>query len=203
MFKKEIYPKTKRFGKDDTKLVITEKLDGSNLCFGKKNGELLICQRNTIIEFSEIEECKKTLYSGLYPWLKENGEELKNSLMENSVICGEWIAMGKLKYPFNHCFYMFAKANFNEDYTLKNIYHDHELFNYPFVNQTKPDFVNVVPIVKTLETSFVSLIDLDNMYNSYTQEVGRNVEGFVLNYGVGRIVKYVRMKNGKLEPHHA
>lgn len=38
------------------------------------------------------------------------------------------------------------------------------------------------------------------IYEKYCQKVGRNVEGFVINYN-NSIQKYVRMKNGKLAEH--
>lgn len=41
---------------------------------------------------------------------------------------------------------------------------------------------------------------LDSIYETYTNEVKRDVEGFVVNYK-NIISKYVRMKNGKLEEH--
>ena len=41
MIKKSIYPKTKRIGDANT-VVITEKLDGSNLAFFKKDGVIYI-----------------------------------------------------------------------------------------------------------------------------------------------------------------
>lgn len=42
MIRKEIYPKTKRVSCVGDKVYITEKLDGSNLVFFKKNEELHI-----------------------------------------------------------------------------------------------------------------------------------------------------------------
>lgn len=58
MEKKMLYPKTKRV-KFKNKVVITEKLDGSNIGFFKVNGELLIALRSNILRMSEIEENKK------------------------------------------------------------------------------------------------------------------------------------------------
>jgi hypothetical protein len=46
----------------------------------------------------------------------------------------------------------------------------------------------------------LSIDKLNGLYDAYSQSVNRNVEGFVINIG-GRISKYVRMKNGKLEDH--
>ena len=65
MIKKTLYPKTKRVTFKN-RVVITEKLDGSNIGFFKVNGKLLIAQRNNIISIDEIEENKGMLYQGLY-----------------------------------------------------------------------------------------------------------------------------------------
>lgn len=76
MIKKTLYPKTKRV-KFKNRVVITEKLDGSNIGFFKVNGELVIAQRNNIFLVSELEENKGMLYKGLKGWIEENGEDLK------------------------------------------------------------------------------------------------------------------------------
>lgn len=98
MIKKEIYPKTKRVSCSGDKVYITEKLDGSNLVFFKKNDELYIAQRKTIININELEEVKDKLYKGLYQWLLDNKDYLQEQLINDSAICGEWLGMGKLKY---------------------------------------------------------------------------------------------------------
>lgn len=46
---KEIYPKTKRVSCKGDKVYLTEKLDGSNLVFFKKDNELYIAQRGGVI----------------------------------------------------------------------------------------------------------------------------------------------------------
>ena len=48
MIKKSIYPKTRRVKIAGEKVYITEKLDGSNLVFFKKNDEVYIAQRKNI-----------------------------------------------------------------------------------------------------------------------------------------------------------
>ena len=48
MIKKEIYPKTQRVKCAGDKIYLTEKLDGSNLVFFKKNDELYFAQRNKV-----------------------------------------------------------------------------------------------------------------------------------------------------------
>ena len=200
MIKKEIYPKTKRLGIIG-KISITEKVDGSNLCIFKLNGRLYIAQRSTIYEFGELES--GMMYKGLYGWLEQYNEWLKDNLNEGSVLCGEWIGMGKLKYDFEQKFLMFAKANINEDFTLKNINYTREYFIYPFVDKQIPYFISAVPLVYEGDnTEYLFKSNLDRLYEDYTQQVNRNVEGFVVNYS-NSITKYVRMKNGKLEEHYA
>lgn len=201
MIKKEIYPKTKRVSCSGEKVEVTEKLDGSNLCFFKKNDMLYIAQRKTILSFDELEKNKDILYKGLYQWILDNKEEL-NTIRENAVVCGEWLGMGKLKYTvdeFDKRFYMFAKANIDDDFNLYNIYYNHDLFVYPFETQEIPKCIGVVPLVYNIE--YVPDKDrLDILYEKYTNIVKRDVEGFVVNIN-NTIRKYVRMKNGKLQEH--
>ena len=137
----------------------------------------------------------------MYQWLKDNKTDL-DLLREDSVICGEWLGMGKLKYTvdkFDKRFYMFAKANIDDDLNLYNIYYNHDLFIYPFENLEIPKFIGLVPMAYELE--YVPDKDkLDNLYAKYTEKVNRDVEGFVVNVN-NTIRKYVRMKNGKLQEH--
>ena len=201
MIKKEIYPKTKRVKCSGLSVEITEKLDGSNLCIFKKDNILYIAQRKTIVSIDEIEENKDVLYKGLYQWLKDNRDEL-NDIRNDSVLCGEWLGMGKLKYTvdeFDKRFYMFAKANIDAEFNLYNIYYNHDLFNYPFENLEIPKCVGIVPMAYNIE--YIPDKDkLDILYSRYVDKVGRNVEGFIVNFN-NNITKYVRMKNGKLEEH--
>lgn len=199
MLKKEIYPKTERVKNNGDKIYLTEKLDGSNLVFFKKNGELYFAQRKTILTLAEIEENKQLLYKGLYQWLKDYGQILKDNLNENSAICGEWLGMGAIKYTidnFDKRFYMFAKANIDEDFNLYNLIYDHSLFVYPFIDGQIPVFIGVVPEVCELVV-LPNKDVLDSVYTKYTEKVKRPVEGFVINYR-NIITKYVRMKSGKL-----
>lgn len=198
MIKKEIYPKTKRVSVTGDKIIITEKLDGSNLVIFKKDNELHIAQRNNIFKFSEIEEMKDKLYKGLYQWLIDNKNDL-NNLINNSCICGEWLGMGQLKYSvdeFYKRYYMFAKANIDDEYNLYNLIYDHELFIYPFENQEIPKCIGIVPTVVTLGV-LPNKNHLDSIYKKYCNDVKRDVEGLVIDYK-NVISKYVRMKNGKL-----
>lgn len=202
MIKKEIYPKTKRVSCSGDKVYITEKLDGSNLVFFKKNDELYIAQRKTIININELEEVKDKLYKGLYQWLLDNKDYLQEQLINDSAICGEWLGMGKLKYDvgeFDKKWYMFAKANIDDEYNLYNLIYEHELFIYPFANQEIPNFIGIVLEITEL-MGLPTKEFLDSIYETYTNGVKRDVEGFVVNYK-NIISKYVRMKNGKLEEH--
>lgn len=202
MIKKEIYPKTKRVSCSGDKVYITEKLDGSNLVFFKKNDELYIAQRKTIININELEEVKDKLYKGLYQWLLDNKDYLQEQLINDSAICGEWLGMGKLKYDvgeFDKKWYMFAKANIDDEYNLYNLIYEHELFIYPFANQEIPNFIGIVPEITEL-MGLPTKEFLDSIYETYTNGVKRDVEEFVVNYK-NIISKYVRMKNGKLEEH--
>lgn len=202
MIKKEIYPKTKRVSCSGDKVYITEKLDGSNLVVFKKDDELYVAQRKNIFKITELEEVKSILYKGLYQWLLDNKDYLQEQLINNSAICGEWLGMGQIKYSideFDKRFYMFAKANIDDEFNLYNLIYDHNLFIYPFVNQEIPKFIGVVPEVIELLVLPTKKY-LDSIYETYTNRTKRNVEGFVVNYK-NIITKYVRMKNGKLREH--
>ena len=139
---------------------------------------------------------------GLYQWLLDNGKLLKQEIHNNSAVCGEWLGMGKLKYSvdeFDKRFYMFAKANIDEDFNLSNLNYDHNLFIYPFISQAIPNIIGIVPVVK--EINYIpNKEQLDKLYEEYCNKTKRDVEGFVVNYD-NRITKYVRMKNGKLAEH--
>lgn len=198
--KKRLYPKTKRVSKNTAGLYITEKLDGSNIGFFNLNGELIIATRNNVFSYSELDKHENFLYKGMKGWLEENAIDLVTSLYPTSGFFGEWIGMGKIKYPdLGKRVYMFAKANLNEDFTIKNLYYDPRLFKYPFVDQNTPNFIDSVPLVKELDI-YPSVEYLDELYKEYEHTVCRNVEGFVVNNN-NTIQKYVRMKNGKLTPH--
>lgn len=133
MIKKEIYPKTVRIPIEGDQIIITEKLDGSNLYIFKLNNKLYIAQRNAIFDvekdFDEI-----SYGSNLKEWLTNYKEILLKKLHNGSVICGEWLGMGHIKYTidkFDKKFYMFAKSNIDEDLELKNIIYYEEYFKYP------------------------------------------------------------------------
>lgn len=199
MIKKTLYPKTKRV-KLKNRVVITEKLDGSNIGFFKVNGELVIAQRNNIFLLNELEVNKQMLYKGLLGWIEEYGQDLKERLIEGSGFFGEWIGMGKIKYPeLDKKVYMFAKANYDKG-EIKNLYYEHELFKYPFENQEFPEYVGIVPIVMERYT-YPYIKTLNQEYEIYKNRVNRNVEGFIIAQN-NNVNKYVRMKNGKLQEHY-
>jgi len=198
MIKKTLYPKTKRVSLEN-KVVITEKLDGSNIGIFKINGELLVAQRNCIFRANEVD--KTIAYKGLTGWLEENKEDLTERLIEGSGFFGEWIGMGKLKYPeLNKKVYMFAKANITDKLEIKNLYYDHELFKYPFENQEIPEYIGIVPVVRE-RSVYPRIKTLDYEYEIYKSKAKRNVEGFIIIQN-NNVNKYVRMKNGKLQNHH-
>lgn len=202
MIKKEIYPKTKRVSCSGDRVYLTEKLDGSNLVFFKKDDELYIAQRKNIFKITELEDVKDVLYKGLYQWLNDNKDVLIEEIHNDSAICGEWLGMGKIKYTideFDKKWYMFAKANIDDEFNLYNLNYEHSLFVYPFVSQEIPKFIGVVPEVVELNV-LPTKEQLDSIYEKYCAKVNRNVEGFVINYK-NIITKYVRMKNGKLQEH--
>ena len=202
MIKKEIYPKTKRVSCSGDRVYLTEKLDGSNLVFFKKNDELYIAQRKNIFKITELEDVKDVLYKGLYQWLNDNKDVLTEEIHNDSAICGEWLGMGQIKYTIDEFYkkwYMFAKANIDDEFNLYNLNYEHSLFVYPFVSQEIPKFIGVVPEVVELNV-LPTKEHLDSIYEKYCAKVNRNVEGFVINYK-NIITKYVRMKNGKLQEH--
>lgn len=199
MIKKSIYPKTERISERGDRIYLTEKMDGSNLVFFKKDGELWFAQRKTIISLSEIDEYRDIMYKGLYQWLKDYGEELKHNLNEGSAIAGEWIGMSITKYPtdiFDKKWYMFAKANIDDDFNLYNLIYNQDLFVYSFINQSIPSYIGTVPVVATIGVLPDKAL-LDKIYKEYVDKEQRDVEGFVINYN-NNITKYVRRKNGKL-----
>lgn len=202
MIKKEIYPKTQRLKCKGEQVEVTEKLDGSNLCIFKKEDIMYLAQRNNIFTFDELEENKDKLYKGVYQWILDNKQVLEEQIINNSVVCGEWLGMGQIKYSvdeFDKRLYMFAKANIDDDFNLYNLIYNHDLFIYPFKDQVIPNFIGIVPVVAELNV-IPTKEHLDSIYSKYCEKEKRNVEGFVVNYN-NIISKYVRMKNGKLKEH--
>ena len=199
MINKQIYPKTKRIPLSNT-IYVTEKIDGSNLGLFNLNDKLYIAQRGLVFSIDEIEEIKDKMYKGLYAWLKENAENIK--LNNNSCIFGEWLGMGQIKYGeiFNGRLLMFAKANIDDEFNVTNLKYDHVLFKYSFINEERPIFIGIVPMVAILN-KMPTKEELDKLYLDYSNLVNRKVEGLIINFN-NNILKYVRFKNGKEEEHH-
>ena len=201
MIKKKLYPKTQRLT-NNTKYLVTEKLDGSNLSFFKLNDTLYIAQRNMIFTIDEIEELKQKMYLLLYEWLQKHANDLKNILNDGSVIIGEWIGMGQIKYGDSlgsNKFFMFAKANVNEKLEIYNLRYNHDVFIYPFKDQIIPEFISLVPVITEGVTYFTAR-DMNLLYDQITHNSNRKVEGFIVSDGT-TARKYVRYKNGKLTEH--
>lgn len=214
--KKSLYPKTQRLGADKTKIIITEKLDGSNLgIFKLDSNNLIIAQRNNVLQWN-LETHEETFYSsykGLNSWLHEHGRTLLEAMHDNSGMFGEWIGMGHIKYrdTLGQRLYIFAKANLVDnrepsqlepsdgDFSIKNLYYNPGLFKYVFIDQEIPEFIGVVTIVKETK-EYPTVEELDDLYDSYTAEVNRPVEGFVINNN-DVVRKYVRLKGGVLSEH--
>ena len=177
ILKQSLYPKTKRVGSTQSQIIITEKLDGSNLGLFRNGDELIVAQRNNIFSFNpetgDTNLNKNNAYKGLMGWLEVNGRALLENLHDLSGVFGEWIGMGKIDYSsrLDKRFYIFAKANikFGEmsgNLDVSNIYYDQNLFIYPFINQEIPSFMGVVP--KVWEgNEFPQLDFLDSLYNEY------------------------------------
>lgn len=202
MIKKSIYPKTSRIGNEKKQYVITEKLDGSNCAFFKKDGELYVATRNNILNLRQDQEhFKKMLYKGMQGWIEEHIDVLEAGIHEGSAICGEWIGMGKINYShLDKRFYMFAKGNIDDNFDLNRVNYTQEFFKYSFIEQELPDVIGKVPIVKICNEA-PTLIELDALYNKYCLAEQRDVEGFVVQYDNHTVKKYVRMKNGEIKPH--
>ena len=205
MIKNTLYPKTARFINNHIKTIITEKLDGSNLCIFKYMETTYVATRNVIHTLEEllITSNPSKVYKGLVQWLKDNQEEL--DLCNNACICGEWLGQGHIKYKdMLNTFYMYAKANVNKDidgnFILTNIMYDKEYFIYPFTKQEIPNCVLLVPTVA--EMNFTpDIVFLDNLYAAYSANTkSHTVEGFVININ-NNIMKYIRNKENKPTPH--
>ena len=205
MIKNTLYPKTTRFINNHIKTIITEKLDGSNLCIFKYMEITYVATKNIIYTLEELLTTTNPskVYKGLVQWLKDNQEEL--DLYNNACICGEWLGAGHIKYKdIPHSFYMYAKANIikdiNDNFMLTNIIYDKEYFMYSFAEQDIPSCVLIVPTVA--EINFIpDIVFLDNLYASYNASIkDHTVEGFVININ-NNIMKYIRNKGNKPTPH--
>ena len=207
MIKYSIYPKTPRVD-INMQYQITEKLDGANLGIGKYNGKIYIFLRNNIVCENEIDSYKGILYKDLYLWLKDNMDKLRCDLNDNTIVFGEWLGMGKIKYDNFNRWYLFAKAKIinlvEEDVdniSLDYMNYEIDKLMYAFKDQNIPSYINTVPIVD-INSYMLRKLTLDSLYEEYISKVGRQVEGFVIyNEIFKQPIKYVRLKNGKLQEH--
>lgn len=207
MQKMQIFGKTQRLGISTYQWLLTEKLDGSNLCLLKRDDTLYIAQRKIVMALDETDEHRDVLYKGLYEWLQDYGHALEEELYQGSAICGEWLGTGKIKYPDTFPrFNMFAKARISADgpdgIGLTEFDYDPASFHCVFASDRIPDCIGVVPVIAvTLDKPTVEM--LDAFYNAYVVKVNHPVEGIVITQKEVPECrcKYVRMKNGKLGPH--
>ena len=203
--KQMLYPKTQRMTSKDMVWQVTEKLDGSNLTLFKLNGQLYFGTRNWVFNFDEdVKDSKDVDYKGLYDWLVDNKEELLAYLNDGEALFGEWLGMGNLKYEIPERFNLFAVGYIGFDQetgmydvkTIKRKVDDIRVFMEG--KEALYKFIAKVPFVAYLES--LDKNKIDRVYDMYSNDVGRNVEGFVLvNLSTEDVVKYVRMKRGKLE----
>lgn len=214
MIKQTIFPKIKRI-EINKKYQITEKLDGSNLGIAKIGYNLYFCQRNTIFGTYEVYDNKNVLYKNLEPWIIENKETLLEVLNDNTIIFGEWLGMGHIKYSnFKNNFNMFAKAKINYDIEaydgdsdelslkITDLNFNIKELKYAFKDETIPNFISLVPTVDN-DLELINKEALDELYNKYSESQDRIIEGFViLDESEPMFVrKYVRCKNGQVKEH--
>ena len=212
--KKQLFGKTERLGSSTFEWLLTEKLDGSNLCFFKWDGSVYVALRKHIINLDDLADDPAhfgadKLYKGLEEWIEEHYEDLDRQLLPGAAICGEWLGMGQIKYPedvFTKQYYMFAKARVDaerfEDIELTRFNYDPESFHFVFRDDTLPEYIGIVPVLGRLNI-VPQVRTLDNLYAMYKDSVDRPVEGIVVTQRevLDRRCKYVRMKAGKLGPH--
>lgn len=208
MIKMILYPKTTRFSEKEKGYVLTEKLDGSNLGIGRIDEQIYICQRNCVFTLKEVIDGANLEYKGLKDWLMEHKNDFKDLIYNKSIIFGEWLGMGKIKYlhldKFKNRFYMFAKGRIvlnNDILELSNLVYDLDLLHYVFNAQEFPNFISKVPYVDTIKDISIECLNL--IYNDYINKENRKVEGFIIYDKVSKSIrKYVRYnRSGKFIPH--
>ena len=209
MIELTLYPKTTRYSESEKGYIITEKLDGSNLGIGRIGDKLYIAQKNYVYPVELGVHGSSVVYKGLTEFFREYEKQLKELIYDGSIIFGEWLGMGKIKYlhleEFKNRFYMFAKGRISlvdGKLELTNLVYDLDLLHYAFITQEIPNFISIIPLVDTVKSN-ITLEKLDEIYSNYCEEKGRKVEGFVIyDYQNKTIKKYVRYnREGKLVPH--
>lgn len=205
---KDLYPKTKRIANI---CEITEKIDGGNIQFFKINGILYMATRNNVMSVADekefIQSTIEPTYTGVLEFLEKYEKWLTENIYEGSSIIGEWTRNERyIDLIEKSRFVMFAKGRVEyrqekQDFKMSNIVYNHDLLKYVFNDGKIPDFINLVPLVET-SSKYLTIEKLDELYDEYCKKVNRLVEGFVINYN-GEITKYVRLKKGKMKPHHS
>lgn len=205
MWKQTVFKKTIRYNPINNGYLITEKLDGSNLCIAKVDNKIYVAQRNLVFDIEEIDELSKnTFYKGLANFLKEHKNYLIETLEDGYCIVGEWLAQGCIKYSdLENGYYLFAfgKAKMRDGLLyLEFIENDLKNINKAFKNEQTPIF-KTVPIIAD-NVPVISLGYLNSLYEARMKETNRMVEGFVVySYETQTALKYVRHKDGKSQEH--
>lgn len=68
------------------------------------------------------------------------------------------------------------------------------------IDKTHDLYINRNLLIPDIDQPEIEVLDM--LYTDYQNEIGRNVEGFIINSG-NSVSKYVRLKDGKLTEHHA
>lgn len=194
----KLYPRTNRFGSIEEYWEVTEKLDGSNIGFFKRDGELYVAQRNLVYKAIDAKEC--STYPALVDWLVESN--LQELLHDNAIVFGEWLGMGQIGYgklDNTKRFYMFCKGNIDENLIITNITYRRDLLHWSYLDGEFPPLVNLVPLVYR-KGSKPNIDKLDELYETYLSEVDRAVEGFVVTDG-NTFEKYIRNVGKGVQPH--
>lgn len=204
MKKEKKYGKTKRFGV--TQYQITEKLDGSNVCFAKSHNKLKIYSRTFSFDLDELDDVKEIIDEDFYDFLVKYGSDLQESLIDEMEIYCEFLGTGMIDYEYSlgnaicDRLYIFGKKSPKD----KCIRYDVDALWYAFINQNLPMlYLSIVPYITQICEEDLSIHDLDLIYDGYkASSCNSAVEGFIItNDKLGYCRKYVRHKNGKETEH--
>lgn len=213
--KLQLYEKTKRIDDHTFEWLVTEKLDGSNLTLFRDGACIVVALRNYLYWWQDDSDLtandKGRFYPGLLDWLHVHRDKLWEVLWSDVAVCGEWLGQGHLKYPESFArFNIFAVASVylsldsesDLHVSLANYNYDPLTFGYGFRDGKIPDYIGSVPVVARTSKP-PSVAELDALYDTYSEQVGRPVEGLVVSMKnvPQRRCKYLRMKNGSLRPH--
>jgi len=139
-----------------TNVEFTEKIDGSNTAIIWKNSNLIISNRNNILNkgYNREDTSAKAQYRPIWNWAYEhieNFEKLENLLGFCPVIYGEWLyARHTIKYDQLPSFFIFFDIYNGKDFIHSGIARD---------SLAKSGF-DIVPLIKTGKIS--SYGELDN-----------------------------------------